>query len=70
MFSTSSESDIEHFLSQIWLVLGDYNIKSEIKATLIYSSLRIFMDPYNLTEPEYIQMLNHIDQFKKAAENR
>lgn len=51
---------MEHFLSQLWLILGEYRILSEIKANLLYTSLRIFMDPYNLNEAEYTEMLNNI----------
>lgn len=65
----SSES-MEHFLSQLWLVLGEYKILSEIKANLLYTCLRIFLDPYNLSEEEYKEMLTHIDQFKRSNENR
>jgi hypothetical protein len=58
---------MEHFLSQLWLILGEYQILSEIKANLLYASLRIFMDPYNLNEAEYMDMLNNIDQFKRSS---
>lgn len=61
---------MEHFLSQLWLILGEYRILSEIKANLLYTSLRIFMDPYNLNEAEYTEMLNNIDQFKNSSQNR
>lgn len=46
----ASAESLEHFLSQLWLVLGEYSILSEIKANILYTCLRIFLDPYNLSE--------------------
>jgi hypothetical protein len=40
--------EMEHFLSQLWLVLGEYQISSEIKTHSLFTLLRILLDPYNL----------------------
>ena len=41
---------MEHFQSQLWLILGNYELVPSIKGTLVFAVFRILLDPYNLTE--------------------
>ena len=46
--------ELEHFLSQLWLILVRYQLddRTGISAKSLYSVLRILLDPYNLTAKE------------------
>lgn len=53
--------EMEHFLSQLWLILGRYRVQAEIRASLMFQTLRILLDPYNLNVKESSEALENIE---------
>ena len=70
MCEVKMNTELQHFCSQLWLILGSYEIEVQIEGNLLFATLRILMDPFNLNIPESQEMLNQIGQFKNADRNR